>query len=568
MNSDVHPLVAALVIVLTAVAIATWVWGMDQAASIGGPAELRTDRNGHLYIQVQNKLVEHDTNGEYVRTHELGSLGVEQFIGAFDFFPNGDVLLRRGPDPRSFFDNIRAFQRKANESSLRPATADSGLFRCDLHARQCSRFGETGVDFKAAFGLATDPSSGDVFFSDTSRHQLWKYSADGELLAGPVDGFNFPNQLLLDERLYVADTNNQRIRIVESATQNFATEIASEFVVPTEANRAEQRWPSHLARVGDEWWVNNMQHAMDRGGLYIFDSDWHFDRKVMLPVDADPISLVAFRGEVLVSDWNNDAVYRISSDGEFSGAFESAGLDAIVSESEGKRSAYLWASYSGAALLALVIGGLLVRVLVVTVSPESATPRSSGIDDKMPRPPLYMEPKQAAASKAWKIIPVAGVLLVMVLMTCVVFVLTLELPILRVLPLLALIAGIVPVFLLIAWASRENVNASIRIEGDVLTLRNRAGRESSCPITEARYDKSVVATRDMAVFLGQPMAPLYDREALENELFPRLKRAQKMSALQMQQLLLEMRHPQAIVTLLAVFGLLFYAVWSIVSASW
>ena len=566
MHSDVHPLVAALVIALTAVAIATWMWGMEQAASIGGPAELRTDPNGHLYIQIQNKLVEHDANGVYVKTHDLSSLGVEQFIGAYDFFANGDILLRRGPDPRSFFDNIRAFQRKANVSSLQPATADSGLFRCDLHARQCSRFGDAGVDFKAAFGVAIDHANGAVFFSDTSRHQLLKYTVEGELLAGPVDGFKFPNQLLLNEHLYVADTNNHRISVVNAATQNFATEIASEFVVPIEAVNAEQRWPSHMIRVGDAWWVNNMQHSMDLGGLYIFDADWHFHRKVALPIDADPISLVMFRGEVLVSDWNNDAVYRISTSGEYTGDFESTGLNEVIKESEGRRSTYLWVSYSGVALLALVIGGLFVRALVVTVSPP-ADSRRGAVDLNAERAPLYMEPTQAAASKAWKTMRVAGVLLVVALMTCAVFVLALELPTAKVLPLLALTVGIVPVFLLIAWASRENVNSAIRIEGGVLTLRNRAGRESSCPITEARYDKTIVATHEMAVFLGQPIAPLYDRDTLKNELFPRLKTARKMSPLQMQQLLLELRHPQAIVTLLAVFGLLLYAVWSIVGES-
>lgn len=567
MNSDVHPLVAALVIALTVVAIATWMWGMDEAASIGGPAELQKDRNGHLYIQIQNKLIEHDASGEFVKTHDLSLLGVEQFIGGYDFFPNGDILLRRGPDPRTFFDNVRAYHRETNERSIEPATADSGLFRCNLRTSQCTRFGVTGVDFKAAFGVFIDPASNEVFVSDTSRHRLMKYSEEGELIAGPVDGFRFPNQLLLDGNLYVADTNNHRIKILDPATQDFAAEIASKFVVPTEAARVDQRWPSHLLRVGDAWWVNNMQNNMADGGLYIFDADWRFSKKIALPDDADPISLLTFRGEVLVSDWNNDSIYRITSDGEFSGAFESEGFATIIQESESRRTVFLWISYSGAALLALVIGGLFVRAMVVTVSPEAAVKRDIGSDDKFANVPLQIEPKQATANKAWKNMQVAGVLLAVTVLTCGLLVLVYELPSKKALPLIALIVGIVPVYLVIAWAARENMNSAIRIDGDLLTLRNRAGRESTCPITEVRYDKTIIATHDMAVFLGQPIAPLYDRDTLKNELFPRLARAQKQSPWQMQQLLLELRHPQAVVTLLAVLGLLIYGVWSIVGES-
>ena len=66
MNSDVHPAIVALVLMLTAIAIAVWMWGSDLATSIGGPAELRSDPRGHHFIQIQNYLVEHDADGDYL----------------------------------------------------------------------------------------------------------------------------------------------------------------------------------------------------------------------------------------------------------------------------------------------------------------------------------------------------------------------------------------------------------------------------------------------------------------------------------------------------------------------
>ena len=253
MNSNVHPLLVALVLVLTGIAIATWMFGSGAAARFGGPAELKIDPSGHAYVQIQDKLVEHDANGRYLKTHYLRNMGVDLFLGSFDFFSNGDILLRRGPDPRSFGDNVRAFQRKTNEHSIESDSADSGLFRCELGTRHCTRFGQTGIDFKAAHGIFIDRNTDDVYISDTTRHVLRKYSSDGVALAGPVSGFRFPNQLLIfDEKLFVADTNHHEIRIVDPLTESFGKDLDRKSVTPEVATAARQTW----LRRGSSWKVN------------------------------------------------------------------------------------------------------------------------------------------------------------------------------------------------------------------------------------------------------------------------------------------------------------------------
>ncbi|MGB5626980.1 MAG: hypothetical protein WBM61_14695, partial [Woeseiaceae bacterium] len=259
MNFKVHPLIATLVIVLTILALGVWVWGSGEAKKIGGPAELRMGPNGHLYIQIHNQLLEHDADGVFLRQHDLGKIGVELVMGAIAFFSNGDILIRRGPDPRSLSDNVRAYQRRSNARSLAPLSAESGLFRCDLEATTCERFGSTGIDFKAAHSIFIDWQTDEVYITDTTRHVLRKYSADGEELSEPVTGFKFPNQLLMqDGQLYVADTNHHQVRILDSRPQSFGKLLKVIDVVPPDASRAGQTWPSHFARVGDEWWVNNM----------------------------------------------------------------------------------------------------------------------------------------------------------------------------------------------------------------------------------------------------------------------------------------------------------------------
>ncbi len=59
------------------------------------------------------------------------------------------------------------------------------------------------------------------------------------------------------------------------------------------------------------------------------------------------------------------------------------------------------------------------------------------------------------------------------------------------------------------------------------------------------------------------MPSVYKRNILKSQHFPRLATARKVSPLQMQQILLQQRHPQGVSAVLSVAGLLVYAVWVI-----
>ena len=102
--------------------------------------------------------------------------------------------------------------------------------------------------------------------------------------------------------------------------------------------------------------------------------------------------------------------------------------------------------------------------------------------------------------------------------------------------------------LMIAWVNKANVGTSIAIDGDRITLRDHTGRDSSCLLKDARYDESAIATKDAVVFLGRPLAWVYARDAVKNELLPRLEAAQKVQPMTMMKIFIDLRHPQGIVT--------------------
>ncbi|HZW59740.1 MAG TPA: hypothetical protein VFE85_05550, partial [Woeseiaceae bacterium] len=365
MNSKLHPAIAALVIALAVLALALWIWARGQARELGGPAQLLVGPSGHLYVQINDQLLEHGADGEFLRRHDLSGPAASELVGGIGFLANGDLLLRRAANNRSLFARLRAFGRTTSTSPPARDTPGTGLCRYRLEDSTCRPFGAQGLDPGAAFGLVIDPASGDVYLSDTSRHVLRKYASDGKPLAGPVGGFRFPNGLaLVDGKLYVADTNMHRVAIVDPRNDSFGDLIGTRDVVPDAARVAGQRWPTRIVRVGDAWWVNNMNTALEYGGIYVFDDDWHYRRRVELPPGADPIDLLPYRGEVLISDWYNDRVYRVSAAGTLLGRFSSTGIDALLGAYRHERLRYGLLSYAGVAVLAMVFLVLIVHALV------------------------------------------------------------------------------------------------------------------------------------------------------------------------------------------------------------
>lgn len=553
MNAKVHPLVAVLVIVATFVALGVWAWGGGQAREIGGPAELLESPSGHLYVQMQNFLLEHDANGQFVKRHKLSELGVERVLGAIGFFRNGDILLRVGPDERTFFDNVRAYLRHRNEKPVQSDSTHSGLHRCTLETGECRPFGTGRIDFNAAFSVFIDPAGNEVYVSDTTRHALRKYSAAGEHLADSEGGYKFPNQLVLhDGRLLVANTNHHEVRIVSPETDSFGREIVAVNVVPPVASRNEQTWPSHFARVGDEWWVNNMRSAMNDGGIYIFDDDWQFKARVDLPAGADPIALLPFNGEVLVSDWKNDRVRRVLVNGIHVGDFASAGLKELVAESVEQRWQYQAIAYFALAALGLLIIGLLIAMLVIESAPDAPeSPVEPTID--APDEMIWFKPDERVVRTMRWTVWLGGVMVV-ALAPLVIYVIFATDFLLASYDFVLPIVVIATIFVPLLYASQSNMSSAIGLQGQNVTLRDHTGRETTYPASKMSYSENGIAGPDSAVFLGQQQLAIYDRHLLETQVFPRLASATSVSAWEMQKMLIRVRHPQGMATVAVLIG--------------
>ena len=559
LNAKVHPGIVALVMVLTFAAIAFKMWADGKAIDLSGPAQMLRAPTGEVYIQVQDQLLEHDAAGEFVRRIDLSEMGVDAVIGELAFFPNGDLLLRRGRDARGFFDGLRAYARLENTADIRSPARDTGLARCSLSTRSCEPFGNPTIDFKATFSVYVDAENQVVYVSDTSRHLLRSFSFTGDELAIPRKGLRFPNQLVVHEgMLLVADTNHHRVALLDSVNDALTGEFVEIDVIPPEAVSRQERWPSHFAMVGERWWVNNMRTDMRNGGIYVFDREFQFEARIPLPGGSDPIAILPFGDGALISDWDNARVHYVSSAGEPLGDFTSSGLDPMLAETLELRRYYGALSWLGIALLVLILAALFIKAAILPGEAKSRRDKE-GAEPAITPPDkwVWFQPRPGAVRKLRLSVWMASAALAGLIFLLIVVTVTEDscpVP----LVFLPMVAGLAGVTLLVAWMSRANTRTAVGLRGDELILRDHRGRESRSPLRHVRYSETTIATRDMAVVLGRPQMPLYDKDEIQSGLLPFLERARKISEAQMQILLVQLRHPNGVMLVLAL--LVFVAV--------
>ena len=552
LNAKVHPGIVALVLLLTAVAIGIKMWADGKVLDLSGPAQLLAAPSGHVYIQIQDQLLEHDASGMFLRRIDLAEMGVDTVIGGLAFFPGGDILLRRGRDSRGIFDSLRAYGRLENTSDIRSPEPDIGLARCSLADRMCEPFGDPTIDFKATFSAFVDDRNEIVYVSDTSRHRLRVFTFGGEEIATPREGFRFPNELLLhEEALLVADTNHHRIALIEHG-KDLAGELVAIDVVPEEAESRGERWPSHFALVDDRWWVNNMQSDMRDGGVYVFDREFTFEKRLPLPEGADPIAILPFGQGALISDWDNDRVHYVARSGELLGDFQSPGLESVLAETREQRRYYAAVSWLGIALFILIFAGIFVKAALQPR--EQAKDKDDEATATAGAPPetwVWFRPRPKAVRKLLLSVWVAGAALFSIVVLLVVVSVVYDKPSFA-LSFLPLLAGLAAMTLLTVWMSRANAYTEIGLRGDQIILRDHRGRESHSALQHVSYSDTTLATSDMAVVLGRPQMPLYDKQEIESGLLPFLTPAKKITEAQMQMLLVRLRHPNGVMFAVAI----------------
>ncbi len=329
---------------------------------MGGPDQMQFDPDGNVYIHISDSLYKLSPSLELLDKYTLAELGIYDLVGDFSFFTNGDMLVRLGNFEPGILESIVRYQRIADTQPPVTDRDNEGLYRCNLSLKQCSPFGSTRVDFDSAFHLSIDTTSDTVYLSDTGRHKLRKYDAAGNELATKDNGYKFPNQnMLYNGMLLVVDTNHHAIQVADTTTENYGKILDTHSIL--NSSLKNDIWPYSLARVGNQWWVNNMGNNMSHGTVAIYNDAWEFVKTVDLPEGADPIDFAVLHNKVLITDLDNLRIYQVDFDGHLLSDPLPAEIPSKLAQLKQDRFHYKYMSY-GITLLfvAFLLGGFIVAI--------------------------------------------------------------------------------------------------------------------------------------------------------------------------------------------------------------
>ena len=206
--------------------VAGYADGSGNVAQFYHPGGLAVDSSGTVYVaDSANQRIRKITSAGIVTTLAgSGVAGNADGTGsaAQFYYPNGVAVDSSGTVYVADYTNNRI--RKITAAGVVTTLAGSGV------AGYADGIG-SAAQFTNPAGMAID-SSGTLYVADTNNHRIRKITAAGVVttlagsgVAGNADGigtaaqFNGPFAVIVDSSgtLYVADTNNQRIRKVTSA---------------------------------------------------------------------------------------------------------------------------------------------------------------------------------------------------------------------------------------------------------------------------------------------------------------------------------------------------------------
>ena len=339
---------------------------------------------GRVAVQYQDRLAVLDDYGKVIHDVEMLELGVSGLISDLHLESDGHLLLG--------------------------VLYQNRLLRCDLATTSCKEFARWPEGMiTGAYKFALDPETGQLFLSDGAGDRLFRHSKTAGLKTLSAEyQLNAPNRVRVSDGLItVADTN--RFRLVQFRVDGKGG-LETVLSFSTRSHPEKRRghiWPIDFVRTRDGiWWVLNGNGRLKNADLLRFDPKGAPLDRIVLPENADPSAIASLGNAVLVTDFDGNALYRVSSDGTIaafgSGEFN-RGLERARQRRAGLQSQMDWAL---GLMIALAVVGVGFALWVEKRHPRSVElfPRKQNDDywdpDYRPEPDssgtIWMNPDPVA----------------------------------------------------------------------------------------------------------------------------------------------------------------------------
>lgn len=332
LDHSVSPWSATFVLLLLFLGLFIIFWSTGEAEkSRMGTYYLEHDQQGNLSIQSDYILMRVNSNKEVVSVFDLRVLGGE-VMGNITYFKNGDFLFRSGEVEKGIKSYFSLAQlppkvsinhrgqvvdinldraEKLRSKWVKDLIVSSTLNRCDIKQSTCNVFVKENIPWRYKLKIAEDENI--IFLTESTKHKIKLLNTSGELIAELPIETNFPKRVRgYKDQWYVVDTNNHRIVFFDkemvgdnSVSTDFA--YSGQNVVPVDHNG--RRWPVDVVFFDNHWWVINATSSMTNAELVLFDSNWHFVKKIPLSANAEPLDMLIFNNQLLVSDVSKGYLY-------------------------------------------------------------------------------------------------------------------------------------------------------------------------------------------------------------------------------------------------------------------
>lgn len=537
-------LAAAGVVLFTTLGLLGYLWANQLRLDVPGYGFIRPQA-AELSVRLGSHLVWLDHEGREQQHLDIGQAGIAP-VGDHAFFSNGDLLVYHRPEEAGFGYWLARYLRLQKTAGRAPVGPE-GFYRCALPQLACEPYGRLLPAMDSAFRLAL--AADDVLFvADTPGFHVYRLSADQlELKRTPEGLLRFPNQLRLTaDGLWVADTNNHRLVMLDDGVDDFGSR-RRDVELPAQG---ALRWPHQFAERADGWLVNLANNAMRDGRLVQFDGDLKVIATPAAELIGDPLAFEFWRERLWVVDGAAQRLFLLDSRGEHPTAIASPTLTSLEQQATQQREHYRWLGWLGLGVmgLSLVAGfaaawllerketlaqfrGLAGRGFIAAVAAEPAP---------IPGGDVYWLPNRLQRRLRW-IMPM--LVLVVAALGYVLF------------QIVMLGSSAWPLVLLACYGAlclglmihdlRASAQQRLGVSDRALILEGQ-GRQRTVPLAEVRYSATHLMADDLVLFLGNPMQPVFDRQALETLVFPRLKASRLSPPWAVWMALWRSRHPQAV----------------------
>jgi hypothetical protein len=333
-------------------------WADRKSAEVEGPSRLVRGPHDTIYVQVDRSIAKVSSEGELLSVLDLDTDASVPDVADFFAEEDGRLLFARR--------DSQLLQYYSPEGKL--------LTR---HLRTSS----PPVGENHSCNLTKDPSTGILYFADTSRHRIQIFGPDekevktitvpsgtpaSSLIGDRREGsdlervyssetpLQYPKGLTFaGDRLIATDTGNSRI--VLFYPDGTLDKIVPVF--PLESSNVIN--PVKVDRIGDTIYAVVRGPGFIGGKVQSFEVHTGLPRQFRYAGSSDPWDILVRRDDVLVADRASLTVMRYAHSGRFLGTFGKPGLQSLYAGSQLKRKTYDWIRKGSLAGMVAVFGWLL-----------------------------------------------------------------------------------------------------------------------------------------------------------------------------------------------------------------